>query len=285
MSDAQSRRLALPVAPGVDEVLPGYLLRVAGRHGLTLADLTRGRANTSNPAFGLLALRDPAACRDMAQQLGLHPDEFRALEMVPPIQRDMVGAAVGSLHSTQGLLQASSRACPECLHDGIWRKQWRVAGLAACLEHRLMLSGLCNDCGTPWFSGTGRASDTGPRRGPPLPMSWVPVEPFRCHAVVEDRWCGADIREQPRPAAPDHVVEATRVLMAGYGDNPSWWFDSWLPVWKVLKPRWQDRLPRRERHARVVEIPVEPDDPAWTTEVVAATRLGLGAVWWLMQRT
>lgn len=288
MNDDGVRRLPIPVPPGRDEVLPGYLLRVAKVHGLTLADVTRDRTNVSNPAFGLLALRTSDACKILARQLGLSLDEFHVMEMIPPIDREMRGSAVGSLHSSEGLLNRFSRACAGCLndHDGVWQKKWRIAGVLACVEHERLLLGRCAECGLPWFSGDRSAAgsdDASPRRGPPLQMSWVPLESYRCHAVVADGWCGADIRCQPQHEVDFELMAATKVLLTGYGENRSWWRQNWKPVWELLKPAWQSRLSEGRRHARVVDVPPDPKSDNWDIEVTAAIATGLGALWWYLE--
>ncbi|WP_331757919.1 TniQ family protein (plasmid) [Nocardia sp. NBC_01377] len=154
--------------PFDDEILPGYLLRLAHRLEISpryLTALAGLRGNRYAPGRSvLLGLVDPAGFA-RAARLSITEVENMSLAALagryPPLRLQYLGKT----REPQALLKEPwvfwrwTRYCPQCLagdgtaiqrhHGGPWKRAWRLPIAFSCLTHRRLLLHLCPDCRQP----------------------------------------------------------------------------------------------------------------------------------------
>ncbi|MFE7779220.1 TniQ family protein [Streptomyces sp. NPDC057445] len=158
---------SLDPAPG--ELLPGYLLRVAHRIGISPLDLAHWcglPGGTTFPTHHLVRLDD-----DQAQQtatvcrLGLA--EVHGLTLgtqapsYPPLHPVYLGRHQSHIDMANDgwVFTAFSRYCPDCLADTadlpggpVWQGSWRLPYTFHCPRHHRLLDWRCPACQAPTFS-------------------------------------------------------------------------------------------------------------------------------------
>jgi TniQ len=208
------------------ESLPGYLLRLAHRLGLTparimdLTGLTASRDGRQPARRNQMLHLDEAPAGALAHVARLTAAEVAGLCMssmsgrypwaAPRVTADQWGPP--SLASPW-LFTSATRYCPQCLagdgspvqqqHGGAWQKAWRLPVVFACPVHRLLLEHLCPSCRQPAMSAA-----------PGAPAWLVPrafdrgLHPAQCRAALpraagrHARPCGARL-EAPAQAGED----------------------------------------------------------------------------------
>lgn len=184
---------SLSPAPG--EVLPGYLLRVAHRIGVTPYDLAQRCGLTTGaslPAYRIIRL-DPRTSDRIATVCRLEPAEVHNLTLAghapayPPLHPNYLGVPqTPTTMARHGwVLTGSSRYCPNCLAEtansglgAIWLADWRLAITFLCPKHHRLLEERCPSCHTPAFS-TGYRPD---RHGPLIPTPSERLQPAACRS-------------------------------------------------------------------------------------------------------
>jgi hypothetical protein len=227
--------------PLPDEVLPGYLLRLAHRLGLApsrimqLTGLTAGRDSHQPARRSLMLHLDKAQAGAFARVTRLTAAETAQLCMssisgrypwtAPRVTADQWGPR--SLASPW-VFTAATRYCPQCLaadgspiqqHGGAWQKAWRLPVVFACPVHRRLLEHLCPSCRQPAMSAAAGA-----------PAWLIPrafdggLHPAQCRAALNPqaagrhaRPCGARL-DAPTPAgeelpAPDDLLALQNRLL------------------------------------------------------------------------
>lgn len=240
MDDLQTPRQPgrpLPIVPGPadDEVLASYLMRVAGGNGLALNGLFRAADARKTRAGGWTIVAPKVDRERLGRVLSLDDDDLARLEAVPPYPPTRGGKSIVPVDVSVGFSHRFSRACLPCLaeNEGAWLKQWRVLGVLGCPKHNRALVGRCSVCDSRWFAAK--------RAGKLLPWATpgrserrlVPLDGWRCHALVDGHWCGTDLRRQESHVLPDEVAEANRWLLQAYGTR-DWWDRVWRPMWRDL---------------------------------------------------
>ncbi|MDD9380488.1 TniQ family protein [Streptomyces sp. ZAF1911] len=188
---------ALPrsLSPAPGEVLPGYLLRVAHRIGITPYDLARRCGLTTGaslPAYRIIRL-DPGTTDRIATVCRLEPAEVHTLTLAghapayPPLHPYYLGVPqTPTTMARHGWgLTGSSRYCPNCLAEtadtglgAIWLADWRLAITFLYPKHDRLLDERCPSCHTPAFS-TGYRPD---RHAPLIPTPSEPLQPAACRS-------------------------------------------------------------------------------------------------------
>jgi hypothetical protein len=221
--------------PLPDEILPGYLLRLAHRLGLPparimrLTGLTTSRDGRQPARQSLMLHLDEASAQVFARVTRLTEAETAGLCMSSmsgryPWAAPRVTADQWGPRSLAGpwVFTSATRYCPQCLagdgspikqqHGGAWQKTWRLPVMFACPVHRRMLEHLCPSCQQPAMSA------------PPGAPAWlIPrafdggLHPAQCRAALRPqaggrhaRPCGARL-DAPGPAgeesrAPDDLL-------------------------------------------------------------------------------
>jgi hypothetical protein len=198
--------------PLPDESLPGYLLRLAHRLGLTPARIMQLTGLTASPDG-----RQPAR-----RSLMLHLDETPAAAFAHITRLTAAEAAGLCMSSMSGpypwaaprvtadqwgprslagpwVFTSATRYCPQCLagdgspiqqqHGGAWQKAWRLPVVFACPVHRRLLEHLCPSCRQPAMSAAAgapawlipRAFDAG-------------LHPAQCRAALAPQAAGRHAR-------------------------------------------------------------------------------------------
>jgi hypothetical protein len=221
-------RLPRSLDPLPQESLPSYLLRLAHRLELTparIASLTglapvTSASHRSEPPMSLMLALEPVQAHGFADATGLSDGEVAGLcldqyaAVYPPLaepgRRRRSSAAARA--SNSWVLTHATRYCPACLagdgsaiqqtQSGGWQLSWRLAVVAACVEHQQLLRYYCPTCGQP-----AQAS----RRPTLLPrMSDPDLHPAQCRATMTGPGrqagrlapaCGARL-DQPIPPEP-----------------------------------------------------------------------------------
>ncbi|WP_433229888.1 TniQ family protein [Micromonospora sp. CA-248260] len=178
-----STPLPRSLVPLPDESLPGYVLRLAHRLGLSPAKVEQitglARPNSRARASSMLTLA-PDKASAFAHATRLSTAEVAALTLdslatrYPPVdlaragQRQRRRLAHGLFVRETWVFARFSRYCPQCLtgdtsaiqqrHGGGWNKLWRLPIMFACPTHRRLLAHTCPACGQPALSrGPGAA--------------------------------------------------------------------------------------------------------------------------------
>jgi hypothetical protein len=153
----------LPSRPAIrpDEALDGYLERLTSANGLDTAQLLRmltASAGRVAPSMGFLMIK-PAAetVARISNVSGLNERAVSAATLMRfdgglPLHLD--GFDPRDRHSFRNVVnqgwfpQTGSQICTECLAgECIWRLQWRLPIVVACLKHRVFLTASCGGCG------------------------------------------------------------------------------------------------------------------------------------------
>ncbi len=205
--------------PLPEESLPGYVLRLAHRLGLSPARILQltGLARQLQAPRGLMMHLDAAAAGSFARVTSLTAAETTQLCM-----SSMSGRYPWVTAGRQGprslaspwVFTSATRYCPQCLsgdgssiqqqHGGAWQKQWRLPVVFACLAHRRLLEHLCPSCRQP------------PMSAPPGAPAWlIPrasdggLHPARCRSALQPQAAGRHVRscgarlDAPAPAGED----------------------------------------------------------------------------------
>jgi hypothetical protein len=213
--------------PLPEEALPGYLLRLAHRLGLTparimqLTGLTASRDGRQPARRSSMLHLDQALAGAFASSARLTAAEVAGLCMgsmsgrypwaAPRVTADRWGPR--SLASPW-VFTSATRYCPQCLagdgsyiqqqHGGAWQRAWRLPVVFACPVHRRLLEHRCPSCRQPAMSAALRA-----------PAWLIPrafnggLHPAQCRAALQPqaagrhaRTCGARL-DIPARAAED----------------------------------------------------------------------------------
>jgi hypothetical protein len=233
-----SQPLPRSLAPLPDEILPGYLMRLAHRAGTTVDEIAhrtglRGPRARNPMPLGYLHTLDETRLQALAETTRLTPTEARSLLLGPlaarygPLDPHYTRRAtpVRVINNNPWVWTTTWRYCPQCLagdpddaiqrlHGGTWRRHWRLPVVFSCLTHRRLLRHLCPGCHA--LVATAGMIDRADEDD---------LHPTQCRG----RGCGTQL------AAPQGHVE--RVLDAS--------------TWRVL-----DRLQRRV--ARVLSLSAPP---------------------------
>jgi hypothetical protein len=210
--------------PLPEESLPGYLLRLAHRLGLSpirILQLTGLTVGTGAPRALMLHLdatsADAFACTArltaaeiarmcMSSMSGRYP---RAAPVVASAQTGIRPVA------SPWVFTMATRYCPQCLagdgspiqdqYGGAWRKAWRLPVVFACPVHRRLLEHLCPSCGQPVMSALASL----------IPYSRVSgLHPVQCRAALSTSrggrpvLCAARLDLGPRPLAAGQLPAA-----------------------------------------------------------------------------
>ncbi|WP_405424418.1 TniQ family protein [Streptomyces erythrochromogenes] len=176
-TDPGARPFPLSLDPLPDESLPGYLLRLSHRLGMTPSQLAIMTGLLPTPSIGHMYFQIPARLlinlcdTDRGATFGLvtklSTEEVTDLTLAPlgarygPLNLDVMRRdelAYLAVHNPW-VFTASTRYCPECLAGdgstiqeelgGSWQRLWRLASVFACLKHRRMLIHECPGCRHP----------------------------------------------------------------------------------------------------------------------------------------
>lgn len=257
---------------GEDEVLPGFVLRIAGRAGVTPLDVLASTGFlTGQPLLNQLLVFN-GDVEFAAEALGLDIRDFFSLQMIPPLDFVPRGASDGAVAVQSGLLRHFSRCCPRCIGEsgGVWKKQWRVATVVACPVHRVLLRGSCPRCEQRWFGDSRSPSEgmrsTGVRR--PFPLDVRLPESSRCHALVDGRVCGFPIEEARTAPISEELSAAMLWLLEGWEDRGAWWSGRGRSVWKEARRLVRLRSPGLP--SRSLGVPEDPSAIHFLDDVLAA---------------
>ena len=191
--------------PLPDESLPGFLLRLSHRLGLSPAQLAAitGLAPTKSvtiPAGRMLAL-PPHLAEDFAHAARLSINEVHALTMAglaaryPPLDLQFTGRqrlTHGIFVKENWILSRSTRYCPDCLagdgsliqqrHGGAFSKLWRLPVVFACPTHQRLLRHTCPACRDPVHHRAPAGAQL-----MPLPTD-ASLHPAACHGRCPVAW-------------------------------------------------------------------------------------------------
>lgn len=220
----RGRGRRLPSRPAIhpDEALDGYLERLTTANGLDPAQLLRmltASAGTAGPSMSFLMIKPAAeAVARISNVSGLTERAVVAatlmrfdgglplhLEDFDPRDRHSFRNVVN-----QGWFpQTGSQICPECLaEDGIWRLQWRLPIVVACLKHRIVLKTCCEGCGLRFRL----------RRYSPLRAS---TDDACGNQLGLRQHCGYSVLEGESKPAPDEVLVMQRSINAALAGEPT----------------------------------------------------------------
>lgn len=161
--EIRRERRRLPSRPAIhpDEALDGYLERLATANGLDPAQLLRTLstpAGTEAPPVSFLMIKP--AVETVARISHVSGLTERAVRSATLMRFDgglplhLEGFDPRDRHSFRNVVnqgwfpQTGSQLCTECLaEEGIWRLQWRLPIVVACLKHRIFLTASCGGCG------------------------------------------------------------------------------------------------------------------------------------------
>lgn len=227
--DDQHRRLRQPDALAIRPRLhPGEWLQSAiSRWAWDIFGVSRG---TLLDAFGLESLSEreirqighsPAddILHNIGYALSINPHLLTAMTMEAFDEHGPEIARSGAPSITSTYLWArrsGTRFCPECLreHAGVFRKNWRLTWVFACLRHERLLLDACPQCLLPIPELTGRSR-----------FLW---NPNHCRANIGGGLpvtpCGADLTveiEEPRlpPRSLPLITQAHILNVIANGDN------------------------------------------------------------------
>jgi TniQ len=234
-----SRRLPRSLDPLADESLPGFLLRLAYRLGISPARLVTRTGLSMNmqhridKPFSLTMQLAPEARDAFARTARLTPRETTDLCLSSladryPLASTMPIRSPWTGHNRQNrwVFIKATRYCPQCLADdhteiqrdlgGAWQKMWRLPPVFACITHRRFLDFQCPACSRPALDcAVGRS-----------PVSMLPhwyhrgLHPTQCRVTVRDNdapnargpICGAELKNS-RPKAPTISIPDSLVTL------------------------------------------------------------------------
>jgi hypothetical protein len=217
-------RRRLPSRPAIhpDEALDGYLERLTAANGLDPAQLLRmltASAGATAPSMGFLMIKPVAeAVVRISELSGLPGQVVRAATLMRfggglPLRLE--GFDPYDRHSFRNVVnqgwfpQSGSQICSSCLaEEGIWRLQWRLPIVTACLKHRLLLTPSCEGCGLRFRL----------RRYSPL----RPTTDNACGNQLSLRQhCPRSVAEgKPKPATND-ILSVQRYIEAAVAGEPT----------------------------------------------------------------
>ena len=164
-----------------------------------------------------LAHRNDIPTRQLLPVLGLAPGEFTGWDW---LHSDVPDAALRRIERQSGLDPGrldnaitrryqptgwrslhTSRYCPRCLADGVWRLRWRLPWTFACTTHKILLPDRCPGCRQPLrrhISGAAGANPSGictvfpPRTVRGRPTRESPARPCATDLTTSARWVLSD---------------------------------------------------------------------------------------------
>ncbi len=222
--DIRCARGRLPSRPAIhsDEALDGYLERLSTANGLEPAQLLRTLstpAGTEAPSVSFLMIK-PAVetVARISHVSGLTERAVRSATLMRfkgGLPLHLEGFDARDRHSFRNVVnqgwfpQTGSQICTECLAaDGIWRLQWRLPIVTACLKHRVLLTASCGGCGLRFRL----------RRYSPL----RPSTDLACGNQLGLRQhCPHSILEGESQPAPDEVLSMQRSIDAALAGAPT----------------------------------------------------------------
>jgi len=214
----------LPSRPAIhpDEALDGYLERLTTANGLDPAQLLRmltASAGTAGPSISFLMIK-PAA-ETVARVSHVSGLTERAVAAATLMRFDgglplhLEGFDPRDRHSFRNVVnqgwfpQTGSQVCPECLaEEGVWRLQWRLPIVVACLKHRIFLKTCCDGCGLRFRL----------RRYSPLRAS---TDDACGNQLGLRQHCGYSVLEGESKPAPDEVLAMQRSINAALAGEPT----------------------------------------------------------------
>lgn len=217
-------RRRLPSRPAIhpDEALDGYLERLATANGLDSTQLLRTlttAADTVSPSVSFLMVK-PATetIARISDVSGLSEGAVRSATLMRydgGLPLHLEGFDPRDRHSFRNVVnqgwfpQTGSQICTECLaEEGIWRLQWRLPIVVACLKHRTLLTASCGGCGLRFRL----------RRYSPL----RPSTDLACGNQLGLRQhCPHSILEGESQPAPEEVLSMQRSIHAALADEPT----------------------------------------------------------------
>jgi hypothetical protein len=221
------RPLPRSLDPLPDESLPGFLLRLAYRLGVSparlvvLTGLSMNMRHRITAPFSLTMQLAPEARDAFVRTTRLTPGEVADLCLSSLAGRYPPASTVpdysrwkGPNRQSRWIFINATRYCPQCLAGdhteiqrglgGAWRKTWRLPPVFACTTHCRFLDYLCPACSRPALDCTiGRGSV-------PMLPHWQnrSLHPAQCRVTVRDSnvayaggpICGAKL-DNPHPQA------------------------------------------------------------------------------------
>lgn len=182
-------------APYPDECLSGYLLRLADANGVAqFWDLASELFPRWSYSHQVTRLRWEYPVEDwcrLVQRLHITVSALRALTVAPLVAKFRPPLEQARSHTwspgmeLHGVVKPDLQVCPLCLQAAPYvRLVWRLASVAACLEHGCRLQTHCQACGTLLSAAS----------------------PAQRHLRCAN--CGADLRSLPVVPAPALVLAA-----------------------------------------------------------------------------
>ncbi|MBU3748845.1 MAG: TniQ family protein [Mycobacterium sp.] len=217
-------RRRLPSRPAIhpDEALDGYLERLATANCLDPAQLLRTLstpAGTPGSSMSFLMIKPTAeTVTRLSHVSGLSERAVRAATLMRfdgDLPLRLEGFDARDRHSFRNVVnqgwfpQTGSQICTECLaEEGIWRLQWRLPIVVACLKHRTLLTASCGGCGLRFRL----------RR-------YSPLRPSADHACGNQlglrHHCPHSILEGESQPAPEEVLSMQRSIDAALAGAPT----------------------------------------------------------------
>ncbi|MEV4244535.1 TniQ family protein [Streptosporangium canum] len=201
--------LPCSLAPLPDESLPGYILRLSYRLGLSPLQLlvTTGLGvpharSGRSIRQGLMMNLAPERIEAFAHATRLQPEEIAHLCLSSLATRCPWANIVETTRrnnthtlSDPWIFTTASRYCPQCLagdgspiqdeYGGAWRRLWRLPVVFSCPTHQRLLEHLCPQCRRPALAGT-----------PGTPSALIPL--IGNHGI-HPAGCRAALRQARRP--------------------------------------------------------------------------------------
>jgi hypothetical protein len=210
-----AQRLPSRLSIRSDEALDGYLERLTTANGLDPAQLLRmvtASAGTLAPSLSFLMIK-PAA-ETVARISDVSGLTERAVSAATLMRFDgglplhLEGFDPRDRHSFRNVVNqgwfppTGSQVCRECLaEEAIWRLQWRLPIVVACLKHRIFLTASCGGCELRFRL----------RR-------YSPLRPFTDHACGNQlglrQHCRHSVLEGESRPAPDKVLSMQQSIDA-----------------------------------------------------------------------
>jgi hypothetical protein len=209
-----TRPLPRSLDPLPDESLPGFILRLAYRLGISparlvvLTGLSLNSKHRIRAPFSLTMQLAPEARDTFARTTRLTPREATDLCLdslagrYPPASTILDDSRwKGQNRQGRWVFIKTTRYCPQCLAGdhteiqrelgGAWQKMWRLPPVFACTTHRRFLEYLCPACRRPALDCTVDRSTV------PMLPHWKNrgLHPAQCRVTVRD----SDVRHAEQP--------------------------------------------------------------------------------------
>jgi hypothetical protein len=214
----------LPSRPAIhpNEALDGFLERLAKANGLDPAQLLRilsTPVSTPGASMSFLMIKPTAeTVTRISHVSGLTEravSEATLMRFDEGLPLHLEGFDPRDRHSFRNVVsqgwfpQTGSQICPECLaEEGIWRLQWRLPIVVACLRHRIFLTASCGGCGLRFRL----------RR-------YSPLRPTIDHACGNQlglrQHCRHSVLEGESKPAPGEVLSMQRSIDAALAGEPT----------------------------------------------------------------